>query len=188
MLNEADYQRAADALGCEPAVIKAVDRVESAGSGFLPNGQPKILFEAHIFGRITGGQYNHSHPDISSATWNRKLYKGGAAEHDRLQRAVDLDRSAALQSASWGRFQILGSNWRECGFPNLQAFINAMYESEGAQLDAFVSFVKKRGLADELQRKDWAGFARGYNGPAFKNNRYDIKLEQAYAVYARLPA
>lgn len=185
MLSEQDYKRAADALGCDVAAIRAVDRVESAGSGMLQSGQPKILFEAHIFGRLTGGKYHQSHPNISSPTWNRKLYKGGAAEHDRLAEAVELDRNAALQSASWGRFQILGSNWRESGFPSLQAFINAMYGSESDQLDAFVEFVKRRGLADELQRHDWAGFARGYNGPGYLNNRYDTKLEQAYRIYAR---
>lgn len=185
MLSEADYKRAADTLGCEVAAIKAVDRVEAAGSGFLVNGQPKILFEAHIFGRLTGSEFNRSHPHLSSPTWDRKLYKGGAAEHARLEEAVALDRTAALMSTSFGRFQILGSNWRECGFPNLQAFVNAMYESEAAHLDAFVGFVKKRGLADELQRRDWAGFARGYNGPGYKKNRYDQKLEQAFGMYQR---
>jgi len=184
MLSQSDYERAASRIGCEAAVIKAVDRVESAGMGMLADGTPKILFEAHIFSRLTGGKYDQSHPHISSRNWNQGLYKGGAAEHKRLQEAVGLDRQAALKSASWGRYQILGSNWREAGFDSLQGFINAMYDSEGAHLDAFVSFVKNRGLADELIRKDWAGFARGYNGPGYLNNRYDTKLEQAYRIYA----
>lgn len=189
MLSEADYKRAAEWLGCEVAAVKAVDRVESAGSGFLADGKtPKILFEAHLFSRLTGHKYDQSHPHLSSPSWNRKLYKGGAAEHDRLAEAVELERTAALQSASWGRFQILGSNWRECDFPHLQAFVNAMYQSEAAHLYAFVSFVRKRGLADELQRKDWAGFARGYNGPGYKNNRYDQKLEQAFGIFKRAEA
>lgn len=185
MLDLSDYQKAAQALGCDVDAVKAVDRIESGGSGFLPSGQPKILFEAHLFSRFTGHKYDAEYPGISSPSWNRKLYKGGAAEHERLSSAVALDRNAALQSASWGRYQILGSNWRECGYPSLQAFINAMYESEKDHLEAFVGFVKHRGLADELQRKDWAGFARGYNGPGYLNNRYDTKLAIAYAQYAR---
>jgi hypothetical protein len=185
MLDPSDYKSAADALGCEVAAVKAVDRVESGGAGFLPNGQPKILFEAHLFSRLTGHKYDATHPGISSPSWNRKLYRGGAAEHDRLAEAVALDRNAALQSASWGRYQILGSNWRECGYPSLQSFINAMYESERDHLAAFVGFVKHRGLADELQRRDWAGFAKAYNGPGYLNNRYDTKLEQAYSQYVR---
>jgi len=40
-------------------------------------------------------------------------------------------------------------------------------------------------LADELIRHDWAGFARGYNGPAFRQNRYDEKLSAAYAFHSK---
>jgi hypothetical protein len=28
--------------------------------------------------------------------------------------------------------------------------------------------------------KDWAKFARGYNGPGYAQNAYDVKLAQAY--------
>jgi N-acetylmuramidase len=49
LIQESDYQAAAQSLGCEVAAVKAVAAVESAGHGFLPNGKPKILFEAHIF-------------------------------------------------------------------------------------------------------------------------------------------
>lgn len=38
-------------------------------------------------------------------------------------------------------------------------------------------------LVDELQRHDWAGFARGYNGAGYKRNNYDEKLRQAYNKY-----
>lgn len=38
---------------------------------------------------------------------------------------------------------------------------------------------------NELQRKDWAGFARGYNGPGYAKNRYDIKLANAYKKYSK---
>jgi hypothetical protein len=43
------------------------------------------------------------------------------------------------------------------------------------------SFIKNSGLADELQKKNWAGFARGYNGPSYSKNAYDVKLAQAYS-------
>ena len=48
-LSEADFEWAAKELGCEVAVVKAVDDVESKGKGFLPCGIPVILFEAHVF-------------------------------------------------------------------------------------------------------------------------------------------
>ena len=48
-LTEADYAAAAGRLGCSVAAIKAVAKVESKGSGFLPSGEPRILFERHVF-------------------------------------------------------------------------------------------------------------------------------------------
>ena len=182
-LTDADFARAAHFLGCEPAVIRAVAAVESAGSGFLEDGRPKILFEAHIFSRLTARKYDATHPDISSRLWDKTLYLGGEHEHERLEKAAALDRDAALQSASWGKFQLMGFNWRKCGFESLQEFVNAMYRSEGAQLTAFCNFVKSMGLDDELRRLDFLGFARGFNGPSFALNEYDVRLANSYAQF-----
>ena len=32
--------------------------------------------------------------------------------------------------------------------------------------------------------RDWAVFAKCYNGPAYAQNRYDVKLEAAYQKYS----
>lgn len=179
-LTESDYAAAAKKLGASVAAVKAVAEVESSGNGFLPSGEPKILFEAHIFDRLTNGRFRKSHPNLSSARWDRSLYGPSSRQHARLAEAVKLDREAALQSASWGKFQVMGSNWEMVGRPSLQAFVNAQYRSEAEHLKDFVGYVLARGLADELQRLDWAGFARGYNGPSFAENRYDAKMAAAY--------
>lgn len=180
VLTNDDLARAAEKIGCDVAAVKAVCQVEAPRGGFLPDGQPTILFERHIFSRRTAGKFDQAAPDISNPKPGG--YSGGVAEHARLQKAAALDRNAALQSASWGKFQIMGFNWQACGFPSLQAFINAMYESEGAQLDAFVAFIQSQGLADELRDQRWSDFARRYNGPDYAANRYDIKLAAAYAA------
>ena len=44
--------------------------------------------------------------------------------------AAHLNRIAALKSASWGKFQLMGFNYKLCGFNSLQAFVNAMYKNE----------------------------------------------------------
>jgi N-acetylmuramidase len=175
-----DYEWAAKQLNCEVNVIKAFVAVESAGSGFLENGQPKILFEAHHFSKMTGGKYDRSHPSISSHHWNRALYIGGEGEHRRLAKAVELDREAALKSASWGAFQIMGFNWKACGYESLQDFVNDMYAGEFGQLKAFVGFIKAMRLQDHLQDKRWKALARGYNGPGYQVHDYDGRLERAY--------
>ena len=55
-LTEKDYRDAAFQLGCEVAAIKAVAYTETAGAGFDSQDQPTILFERHIFSRLTGGR------------------------------------------------------------------------------------------------------------------------------------
>lgn len=186
-LTDADFARAAKELGCEEAAIRAVAEVESAGKGFLPCGIPVILFEAHIFSKETGGRFDKSYPQISSPKWNRKLYatgkdwvERGRKEAQRLELASSLDRTAALKSASYGRFQIMGFNYNLCGHKTLQSFINAMWRDEGSQLDAFVAFIKTRQLDKYLRSRNWDAFAAAYNGRDYKVNRYDTKLEDAY--------
>ena len=183
-LEDADFQRAAETLFCEIASVRAVAEVESGGrSGFLSDGRPKILFESRWFHKLTEGRFDVSHPDISTPKWVRN-YAGGAAEFDRLGKAIALDRKPALMSASWGMFQILGVNHGACGFDDVEPFVTAMMESEGRHLDAFVAFVITNRLDDELRDRRWADFARGYNGPGYRQNRYDLKLAAAYAKYA----
>jgi hypothetical protein len=185
-LTAADYVRAATALHCEVACVKAVTAVEAGASGFFPSGRPKILFEASHFSRLTNHVYDRSHPGISSPRWNRALYKGGEREYDRLLEAAALNRHAALQAASWGRFQIMGFNFKESGFASVDAYVNAMYESEGRQLDAFIGFVKssEQQLAAPLRERRWAIFAEHYNGPGYAENHYDSNLRAAYERFA----
>lgn len=193
LLTEEDYARAAASLGCDVEAIKAVAQVESAGGGFLPNGQPKILFEAHVFSRLTGHVYDVSHPHISSLKWNRALYKTGDAEYARLQQAKDLDYYKALMSTSWGKFQIMGFNCKACGYEDgdVRGFVQDMQISEGRQLDIFVAFVKHNPfLHGAVKVHDWKTVSYIYNGSGYKQNTvwvggkkyigHDKGLEAAY--------
>lgn len=183
-MSEQDFERAADRLGCEVAAIKAVAEVESGGrSGFFDDGRPKILFESRWFHKLTGGAHDDTHPGISTPQWVRN-YAGGTKEYDRLEEAIALDRTAALKSASWGKFQVLGVNHRVAGFGDVEAFVTAQLKSEGDHLDAFVGFVERNRLDDDLRDLRWADFARGYNGPGYKQNRYDEKMAAAYEKHS----
>ena len=188
LLTEQDYTRAAFVLRCDPAAVKAVAEVESRGAGFLTDGRPKVLFERHIFRRqlraagIDTRALEREQPELVN---NRAGgYSTSAGEWRRLDEAVQINRDAALASASWGKFQIMGFNWRAAGASSLQDFVNRMYRSEGAQLDAFVSFLLSENLGDDLRRHEWREFARRYNGPAFEQNRYHTKLAEAHAKFA----
>lgn len=182
-----DFLDDARLLGCEPEAIQAVARVESKGSGFDKNGFPITLFEAHWFHKLTKGRFTVSHPHLSSVNWNRSLYgRTAEAEAARLQEASGLDRTAALQSASWGLFQIMGFNHASCGHKTVQSFVNQMCKDHNSQLALFVSYIQTRGLADELRDRRWADFARLYNGSAYAKNKYDQKLETAYQHFKSL--
>lgn len=183
LLTDDDFQAAAESLGVPVAAVKAVAEVEAPGPGFLPTGEPRILFERHKFSRHTGGRYDRTHPNISNPKWGG--YGPESAQHGRLQQATALDREAGLKSASWGKFQILGENYEQAGFGTLQGFINAMYASEADHLEAFVNFIRTDSrLHAAMKALDWRTFARIYNGPAYAANKYDTKLASAFRRYS----
>ncbi|MDX3908436.1 MAG: N-acetylmuramidase family protein [Sphingobium sp.] len=175
-----DIDEAAAHIGVEPAKIWAIYDVESSGDPFI-DGRPTILFEPHRFSRSTNHRYDASHPRLSSRSWNRKLYPGSqSARWEQLLDAVGLDVNAAFMSASYGGFQILGENFAVCGANDPWSFAWKQAQSEGDQIEAFVRFVGGRGLKSALQRGDWAAFAKGYNGSAYRANRYDERLAAAF--------
>lgn len=181
-LSERGYFIAASDLGVDVATIKAVAEVESAGDGFTADGRVKILFERHKFHSLTHGQFD-SDPDISNRTAGG-YGAAGAHQYARFSKAFALDADAAMKSASWGKFQIMGFNHKAAGFDTVGAFVDAMKVSEDEQLKAFVNVIKSFGLAGELRNHDWAGFARQYNGMGYKKNRYDTKMAAAYRKFS----
>lgn len=184
-LTDADYAKAAASLGCRIEAIKAVSEVESGGAPFLPSGKPKILFEPHHFGKATDHKYDTTFPEVSRRAAPPRAhgvhgYGTNEEQWTRLRVAALLDRRAAIQCASWGRFQVLGSKWTDAGASSLEGFLSIMFTSERAQLDGFVAFVKHNHLAPALKRLDWRSFARGYNGRSYHLQHYDDKIARKY--------
>jgi hypothetical protein len=189
-LSQADLDAVAQSLGVERAAVKSVYEVEAQGAGFL-GLKPKILFEGHIFWRLLEQagkgprQFARGNEDVLYPKWTTKWYVGGLQEYDRLKKAQVIDASLALHSASWGMFQIMGSNFAAAGFGSAEEFVEAMHISERQQLDAFGAFISAtrfqgKSLRELLAARDWTSFARAYNGPGFKANKYDEKLAAAY--------
>jgi hypothetical protein len=168
-------------LGVHAPEIWTVLAVETSGCGYLSDRRPQILFERHIFHRLTNGQYDDG--DISDPAPGG-YGPMGAPQFDRLARAIAKDRKAALESASWGIGQIMGMNYANAGFENVEEMVAAMSDSEDQQLMAVGSFLAHTGLGQPLRAHDWASFARGYNGPNYTINRYDIRLNGEYQKYS----
>lgn len=177
-------------LNVEIPILKAVAQVESNGSGFLPapDERPKILFEGHVFHRLTAGRYSavEQHKNISYPKWNKDKYSGSLrGEWERLEQATALDATAAMQSASWGAFQIMGFNFALCGFDSVGRFVEAHSRDAEAQMDAFARLLGRpySPLIEPLRACDWATFARLYNGPLYAKNKYHTKLATAHARF-----
>lgn len=187
-LVDLDRRAAASAIGVTVQKVAAVEAVESRGRGFRPLdgvtglARPIILFEPHIFHRLTAGKYSEAWPEISYPTFGNLPYPSSQdTRWDQLRAACRLDEAAGLKSASWGLFQVMGFNFRPAGFPTVQAFARAMATTEAAQLLAFAALIKAvPGAQKALQLSDWAGFARAYNGPGYAQHGYDQKLKAAY--------
>ncbi len=173
-LSESDVARAAEFLNVDEAAVRAVIEVEAASYGFDAKGRPRILFEPHIFWRELGPGILRSEAKeagLAYPRWRRNYPRTMDARYAQLARAMQIDRTAALKSASWGLGQVMGFNYRLAGFDTVDAFVSAMKESEGAHLMAMASFIKNRGLDEALRRHDWAAFARGYNGPGYSQEQ-----------------
>lgn len=199
LLKHPDLVEAAKRLDVPLASIYAVNEVEANGQGFLDNGKPVILFERHIMYRqlIT---VRHDNDDPAAlkqhadelASCNPNLvnpkpggYAGGSAEHQRLSHARLIDDNAALESTSWGAFQIMGFHWQRLGYASVQDFVAAMSSNESQQFGAFVRFIESDpALHKALKTRKWSEFAKRYNGPDYRRNLYDIKLERAFERHA----
>lgn len=188
-LTAADIAEAAAQLEVTPAHVKAVLEVECRGEGLADDGRPIILFEPHVFSRETGGRFDASHPDLSYPQWGARPYPATqAARWDQLGRAIQLNPTSALRSASWGLAQIMGFNHAAAGHASIDGFVAAMYRSERAQLDAFVALLLGWNLDDALRDAKWSVFALKYNGPGYAKHGYHTKLTAAYARHAKADA
>lgn len=169
----------------EPNALLAVTLVESAGTVFWRvNGKdrPAIRFEGHYFyARLTGAQLAKA---VQSGLASPKAGavanpSSFAARYAMLDRAMQIDNTAALESVSWGLGQVMGAHWKDLGYASVQELVTAAYTLDG-QVELMVRFIEKNDLRKYLEKHDWKGFALRYNGKNYKKNNYDVKMAEAY--------
>jgi hypothetical protein len=180
-MSSVGFNASITSIGTEPAALWAVLAVETSGCGYLPDRRPKILFERHIFHKLTGGRYDADYPDISAPTQGG-YGPGGANQYLRLAAAMQLNSDAAMQSASWGLGQIMGMNFSTADYDSVEDMVDAFVTSEDSQLGGMANFVSGAAAA-ALVAKDWTSFARLYNGPNYAASDYDGHLAQFYNQY-----
>jgi hypothetical protein len=179
--------------GLDLESVLAVAEVESGGkSGLQKTGLLTVLFEAHQFYKflkqvgLNPDTLMIQYPNLISPSWNRSLYKYGDAENTRLAQALKI-HECAWNCASYGMFQIMGFNCKACGFATPQEFVAYLKTGQEAHIETFLRFVSADSRKiNALKNKDWATFAKLYNGAGYAQNRYDTKLADAYKKHSVL--
>jgi hypothetical protein len=214
---DADIQDAATNLQCKPGLIYAIARQESSTSSFFKIGDrtvPKILFERHWFRKLTKAKqapspYESKYPDICGSAYhltkqNKKkelidketgtvartddIYgPQGLHQYKRMLKAYQLNSDAALQACSWGKFQIMGFNYKAAGFEDVKEFVKAMSRNDAENMKAFLKFAKSNSiLLAGLRNVDFEKIAEGHNGAGWKtiNPDYASNLRKFNDEYA----
>jgi hypothetical protein len=175
---------------------------------------PTILYERHWFRKLTSphqkppSPYDADHHEICGPAYHRteKNKQGkivdkitqvapvdddiygpsGLHQYQRVTKAYRLDKSAALQACSWGKFQIMGFNFKAAGFNDVFAFVKAMSTGDPAHIKAFLKFAKSNPvLLDGLRTKNYEKIAEGHNGASWRsvNPEYATNLEKFAKEY-----
>lgn len=187
-----DIVQAALSASIPPSMLLAISEKESTGAGFLMDGTPTILFERTKFyefvrnslGFQQAQKWKTEFPDLCHTVWDKRYYKGGRGEWERLGRARRLNATCALLACSWGRWQVMGFNFNVCGYADVQTFVDDMHLSEHKQLQAVVNFiVNQPRLFAGMRARNFQTVARIYNGVAFAKNNYDTDLQKLEAGF-----
>lgn len=179
MITEKEYRQLSDSFGIPISSVKAIDVVESNGMGFdTKTGKLIIQFEPHYFKRISrlvSGVWASNKVDIQSKEWE--------AFNDAFKR----NPTAAMESCSIGRMQVMGGHWRRLGFKSVGEMWDFAKKSEVNQLWLGLKFIQTdTSLFLALLKKDWKEVARRYNGKNYWILGYDKKLERAEKKFSRI--
>ena len=198
---EQHYEALSEELGVEKEVLKAVAEVESKGKGFISlNGErrAKILYERHYMYRKLAkkksnkydlNKLSQENPNIvNKSVQPRGTYSSEEYQYEKLAIAKNIDNDSAIQSCSWGKFQVMGSYYSYGGYATPTEFEEAMHLCELQQFVYFKNFLSKVSpkIIKPMREKNWAIIAEIYNGPDYSTGAYDTKMRNAYNKYIAL--
>jgi len=173
-ITETEIKEIAERNGFEYAALKAVIMVEGSGRGYdAATGKILIQFEPHWFRRLSS--------NTAPGVWDRNKVEKQAGEWLAFNDAFEKDADAAMSATSIGMMQVMGFHWQALGFKSVGEMWDFAKVSEANQVELGVRFIKKSvRLHTALVEKDWKNFAYYYNGPRYRDNKYDERLEKEY--------
>ncbi len=182
-LTDADFEKVAVQLDVETAAIKAVVSIEagSAMKGFWAPGVPIINFDPTMYRKYAPKAADRA------GDKNAKVPSGltgyALREWTQLTNARKNNLQGADMGTFWGMFQIGGFNYKICGCKSVEEFVSRMSYSELEQLELFAEFLISTGYVRDMRAKNWAAFARKYNGPSYAKRGYHTKMANAYSKF-----
>lgn len=171
----------ASRLGGTVKQLRAVSVVESAGGAYLPSGHSKALWERHYFFK----RWQIRIPLISDPSpggYTLDADRDGLNDSwEKLCEAAMLNPIAAFESASFGKFQIMGAWWERLGYNSSLDFAWSMRDSEAGHYEALVRYIERFGLLSAFRALSsnpdaCRPFAKGYNGGGYEKYAYHQKL------------
>lgn len=177
--------------GIEEGIIYALIQVESSGRFSLKDGKIPILYERHWAYKLYKRKYGikhalemyHLYPDIIN--FKAGGYTTNNGEYKKLAKAIrKLEKEIAHESTSFGAFQIMGFNYKVCGYSSASEMSDKYHANPvEEQIKGFINFCinyKKGKLLKALKDKNFKSIARIYNGKKYKKYKYDKRLRLAY--------
>ena len=180
-------QHLADALALPVDVVQTIAHVESRGS------DTAIRFEPHVFLRkhpnyLLGKENEDGTVGVIPYTrTSKKQSWDSIASHtnlDAFMLAFALDRNAAVEATSFGRFQVLGSWLTQIGGGNSLVGFDAWRANPAVVSDELLIrwFNSNKAAKHAARNRDWATFAKIYNGPG-RVEEYSALLSDANQRY-----
>lgn len=191
-ISDRDIADAAVELMVEPAAIDAIMRAESGSFGWFKDGRMKILPEPHVFyaelpttmkrlalgrGLVVGTTYS----ETKRSGHYRKM-SGPNPRYNLLAKWIAFHEETAYRAISMGRFQIMGFNYKVCGYDSAKEMFNSFCESEVNQLNAFVKFLRNKGVVSAIRTLDFRAVENLYNGGGQKG-AYARKMSEYYREF-----
>ncbi|MGC0389278.1 N-acetylmuramidase domain-containing protein [Bradyrhizobium sp. USDA 241] len=177
------------------SALLAVVECETSGKPFETDGHtPTLLFERHKFySELQEHQPSKLKAAIAKGLaiphWSRNTqYKDQGTSSGRLSviaKARAIDEEVANRAASWGLGQTMGFNAERLHYESATDMVEELSRGIAEQIDALVREIKSSRLDRYLKAKNWAAFAKGYNGTGYKQNKYDTRMAAADAQWAR---
>lgn len=149
--------------------------------GFWAPGVPVINFDRAMYNKFRAKAPDRRGAKGQSVPSGLTGY--ARSEWTQLINARKVNNQGANMGTFWGMFQIGGFNYKMCGCESVDEMVRLMSHSELEQLELFAAFIRNTGMLPDLKAKNWAGFARKYNGANYARRGYHTRMANAYKKF-----